>query len=140
MNLFVDTWAWLVLRDKRESRHQEVEVFYRDFRGERGISYTTDYVLDETFTLLFLRLPFDQAKASMEYLNEAIERGYLRLEYITPGRFERAKELRLKFRDKPRISFTDLTSMIVTEELGIEEILTEDEHFTHVGMGLRRVP
>lgn len=140
MNVFIDIWDWLTLRDQRESRHQEVNAFDRDFRRRRGGAYTTDYVLDETFTLLFLRLPFGQAQASLEYLDEAVERGYLRLEYITPERFEGAKALRLKFQDKPRISFTDITSMVVMEELGMEEILTEDDHFTHVGMGLRRVP
>lgn len=48
--------------------------------------------------------------------------------------------MRLKYQDKPKISFTDLTSMVVMKELGIEHILTEDEHFEHVGMGLQHKP
>ncbi len=116
--LFIDTWGWVALHNRREPRHGKVKAFYRDFRLSGAKLYTTDYVLDETLTLLFRRLPLDKAKASMESLNNAIDRGYLNLEWISPSRFEEAKTLRLKFDDKPRISFTDLTSMVVMKELG----------------------
>ncbi|MCV3214470.1 hypothetical protein OGM63_13265 [Plectonema radiosum NIES-515] len=45
-----------------------------------------------------------------------------------------------KFLDKPLISFTDLTSMVVMQECKITTILTKDAHFTHVGMGFELVP
>jgi len=35
---------------------------------------------------------------------------------------------------------TDLSSMVVMEELGVSMILTGDVHFTHVGMGFQIVP
>ncbi len=116
------------------------ESFYDHFRSQRGIAYTTDSVLDKTFTLLFKRLPLPQARESMDRLDEAIQKGYLHLEWITPERFEEAESLRLKLQDKPRISFTDLTSMVVMNQLGLTDILTEDAHFAQVGMGLLIVP
>lgn len=48
--------------------------------------------------------------------------------------------LRSKFLDKPLISFTDLTSMVVMQECKITTILTQDAHFTHVNMGFELVP
>ena len=63
--LFVDTWGWLTLRDKREVRHQEVTAFYRQRRLAGDEVVTTDYVLDETFTLIYKRLPRVQAQDSM---------------------------------------------------------------------------
>jgi len=138
--LFIDTWGWVTIHNKGEPRHREVKSFYDRFREQRGMAYTTDYVLDETFTLLFKRLPFFQARESMEKLDEAMQKGYLQLEWITPERFEEAKRLRLKFQDKPRISFTDLASMVVMNELGITDILSQDGHFAQVGMGLLIVP
>lgn len=140
MRLFIDTWGWLTLRDRREARHKEVQALYHKVRDQNGRFFTTDYVLDETFALLFKRLPFFQARESMERLDEAMQKGYLQLEWITPERFEEAKRLRLKFQDKPRISFTDLTSMVVMNELGITNILTGDTHFAQVGMGFVTVP
>ena len=140
MAIFIDTWGWLTLRDRREARHGEVDRFYREVRQRRDRVYTSDYVLDETITLLFRRLPFAMAKESLQYIQQAIANGYLRLEWTTPQRVEKAIELRYRFQDKPRISFTDLTSMVVMSEREIEEILTEDDHFLHVGMGFRKVP
>ncbi len=140
MKLFIDTWGWLALRDRKESRHQEVKDLYIRFRGRKGIIYTSDYVLDETITLLFRRLPFNTAKGSLEMIDRANKEGYLRVEWVTPERFEKAKGLRLKYQDKPKISFTDLTSMVVMKELGIKDIVTGDEHFVEIGMGFGKVP
>lgn len=140
MKLFIDTGGWIVLRNKREPGHAEITKFYSSRKKQRGISYTTDYVLDETITFLFRRLPFKEAKDSLDIIDLAIKEGYLRLERITAERFEKAKGLRITFRDKPRMSFTDLTSMVVMAERGITDILTEDDHFTQVGMGFQKSP
>lgn len=140
MKLFIDTWGWLELRDKRGSRHQKVKRDYVDFQQRGGIAYTSDYVLDETITHLFNRLHFKAAQESVETIQQAISGGFLRLEWITEARFEQALKLRRKLDDKPRISFTDLTSMVVMTELGITDVLTEDDHFTQVGLGFNKVP
>ncbi len=76
----------------------------------------------------------------MGKLDEALNKRYLNLEWITPQRFQKAKEFRLMFQDKPDISFTDLTSMVITQDLGVKSILTDDEHFTYVGMDFQLVP
>ena len=140
MKLFIDTWGWIVLGNKREPRHTELTNSYSSWKDQEVMSYTTDYILDETFTLLFRRVPFKEAKHSLDIIDLAIKKGYLRLERITAERFEKAKGLRMKFRDKPRISFTDLTTMVVMTELQITDILTEDDHFTQVGMGIQKIP
>ncbi len=140
MKLFMDTWGWLTLRDKHESRHEEMKLFYRQFRVRNGIIYTSDYVLDETITLLFRRLPFESAKGSLAKIDTAIKNGYVQLTWVTPERFEKAKTLRLKYHDKPLISFTDLTSMTVMKEIGVTDVVTGDEHFEHIGMGFHRKP
>jgi predicted nucleic acid-binding protein len=70
----------------------------------------------------------------------AIAEGYVALDLITSAQFDQAIALRLKFKDKPRISFTDLLSMVVMRERGVTHILTEDDHFAQVGMGFLKVP
>lgn len=140
MKLFIDTWGWLELRDKRGSRHQEAKRYYIDFQQRGGTAYTSDYVLDETITHLFNRLHFKAAQESVEAIQQAISTGFLRLEWITEARFEQALKLRHKLDDKPRISFTDLTSIVLMTELGITDVLTEDDHFIQVGLGFNKVP
>ncbi len=48
--------------------------------------------------------------------------------------------MRLKYADKPLISFTDLSSMVVMKELEISLVLTGDDHFNQVGMEFIKVP
>ena len=138
MKVLIDTWGWISLYNKREKKHVEVKNWYRSFRKQRGIIYTTDYVLDETFTLLFRRTPFDLAAEAMTTIDDAIDKGYLVLERITPDRFEKTKKLRLKYIDKNLISFTDLTSVVVMIEKEIETILTEDDHFKYLEGGFQQ--
>jgi predicted nucleic acid-binding protein len=140
VRIFIDTWGWVTLRDRREARHEEVVRFYQNFRKGGGLIYTSDYVLDETITLLFKRQHFSLAEGAVNYLEQAVDTGYLLRLWITPERFERALTLRRRFQDKPRISFTDLTSMVVMTEYEITQVLTEDNHFMQVGLGLQVVP
>lgn len=140
MRLFVDTWGWVTLCNRKEPYHEQVQAFYLAARQQRLFVSTTDYVLDETFTLLFRRLPFPQAVRALTIVDRAIRESYLNLEWITSQRFERAKELRLQLHDKPHISFTDLTSMVVMAELSIDSVLTDDAHFLQVGAGFQLVP
>lgn len=138
--LLVDTWGWLALRDRRELRHREVKAAFEGTRSCKTPVFTTDFVLDETFTLFFRRLSFHKATASMELLTTSCEEGAVALVAISPVYFRAAQELRLKFKDKPFISFTDLCTMAVMRELEIRRILTEDKHFEHVGFGFELVP
>ncbi|GAK55124.1 hypothetical protein U27_01955 [Candidatus Vecturithrix granuli] len=138
--IFIDTWGWINLFNRQECHHQQVSQIYQDIRNTHGTIITTDYVLDEVYTLLFKRVPFETAQKALEAISEAIERGYVSVIWMTPERFEATQELRRKFHDKPNISFTDLSSMVVMRELGISEILTGDAHFTHVGMGFVLLP
>ena len=137
--LLVDTWGWLALRDKGDAHHREaVAAFAENMRT--GTVVTTDFVLDETFTLLFRRLLAQKARESVEFLMQAVEAGSVVLVPISAPRFREALKLRLKFLDKPEISFTDLTSMVVMRELQVKRILTEDRHFAEVALGFERVP
>lgn len=126
--------------NRQERHHQQVSRIYQDIRNTHGTIITTDYVLDEVYTLLFKRVPFETAQKALEAISEAIESGYVSVIWMTPERFEATQKLRRKFHDKPNISFTDLSSMVVMRELGISEILTGDAHFTHVGMGFILLP
>lgn len=138
--VLIDTWGWITLFNRKEPQHFYVSQLYQRLRQAQGAVVTTDYILDEVYTLLFKRVSIDMAQQAVEALSEAIENGYVNVIWITPERFEAAHTLRLKFRDKPDISFTDLTTMVVMQEANIVEILTGDAHFTHVGMGFALLP
>jgi predicted nucleic acid-binding protein len=138
-SLFIDTWGWLALADARDPAHEQA-VLERRTRAAPGSLITSDYVLDETLTRLFSRVIFAQARKFSDAILEAGTGGQLRIERITAERFDIAYKLRIRYRDKPAISFTDLTSFVVMRELGVKHVMTADAHFTQVQLGFVRVP
>lgn len=138
--LFIDTWGWLVLADRRDPAHKKVRHFYTTFSRRKGLCVTSDYVLDEVITLLFRRAPFLPAKLFTEAILAGVEAGSLDLQRVTADRFQRAWAFRIRYADKRLISFTDFTSLAIMTEVGITDVLTEDRHFELVGLGLRCVP
>lgn len=85
--IFIDTWGWLTLNDAGERRHNEVASLYRTLIADRTIIYTSTFVLDETFTLLFKRLNTFQAKQAMLQLSEAFSTEQFQLIQIGEFRF-----------------------------------------------------
>lgn len=138
--LFVDTWGWLEVYNQRGNYHQQVVQIHQNQIQANRLIYTTDYVLGETFTLLFIRLSGFYANQSMQTLLGLFSDPRFQLIKITEARFLRTVAMRSKYIDKPKISFTDLTSMVVMQELEINTVLTQDRHFMEVGLGFVRVP
>lgn len=138
--VFVDAWGWLAYGHRADGHHAAVAALIRQLRQRGVVLYTTDYVLDELITLLFRREPAAESVRFVEAILASAAGGQLRIERTTPDRFAAAWELRKRFADKPTVSFTDLVSMVVMRERGVRQVLTEDEHFSHVGMGFVRLP
>ncbi len=137
---FIDTWAWLVLANDRDPAFRAVSGLRAEAAGRAGAWVTTDYVLDETFTRLFAAAPFGKARRFAEAIFQAAELDLVEIERVTPERFQEAWQMRLRYRDKPRISFTDLTSFVVMKEMGLTSVVTGDAHFGHAGLGFRLIP
>ena len=138
--VFVDTWGWLVLANDRDPSFGAASRLRESARDQRGAWVTTDYVLDETMTRLFAAAPFTAARRFSEGIFEASRQELLDIEHVTPERFSAAWRLRLRYRDKPRISFTDLTSFVVMQELGLRRVLTGAAHFEQAGLNFVRLP
>lgn len=137
MKLFVDTWGWLVLADRKDPCHEETVRCYEECIKASSRVLTSNFVLDETFTLLFRRRPFDEA---LRFATAILKSPSIGVEVVTEGRFRAAFDLRRKFSDKPKISFTDLSSMAIMNELKLTDVLTADGHFGQVGLGFRMLP
>ena len=138
--LFVDTWGWLVLEDRKDPAHAAAVDLRRRQTDSGGLLVTSDYVLDEMITRLFARRPFAEARAFCSHVLEARKVGIVAVEQVTAERFETAYRLRLRYRDKPGISFTDLTSFTIMQELGIRQVMTADAHFVQAQLGFRKLP
>ena len=139
-SIFIDTWGWLTFFDNKEQFHKEVKSCLKSFTDINKHLVTSDYIFDETNTILFRRLPFSKALKAQNEILKLIKHNYIDFIRIEKTIFEKANELRKKYKDKPDISFTDLTSFAIMEFLNIKNVLTYDKHFEIVGLGFRRLP
>lgn len=139
-SLFIDSWGWIVLADQKDPSHLSVLDLYERHKETASRLITTDYVLDEVMTFLFVKTAAPLATKYLEGVFASIRVGTIGQERIGPDRFQEAWKLRLRYRDKPRISFTDLTSFVVMKELGLSHVLTNDHHFEQVNLGFHRLP
>ena len=102
----------------------------RDATLESGRTLiTTDFVVDETLTLLRFRLGLTAANAWWQQIDGSAR---LRWERVENDRFERARNLFFQNRDKD-LSFTDCTSFAIMRELRLTTVITTDDHFRQVG-------
>lgn len=60
-NVFLDTWAFLALANRRDCNHQIAVYAYDEIRKGAYSMVTSDYVLDETITALFKKGNFEGA-------------------------------------------------------------------------------
>ena len=123
--VFVDTAGWMACADAADPAY-EAACSARDAAMEQGsVLITTDYVIDEALTLIRLRLGLSAAKT---WWSQVEGTSRLRWEWVGPARFEKARSLFFRYRDKD-YSFTDCTSLVVMHELKLKQALTTDHHF-----------
>jgi predicted nucleic acid-binding protein len=138
--LFVDTAGWMACADASDPFHDRC-CGARDAALEAGqLLVTTDFVVDETLTLLRVRLGLNAAAQWWQQVDGSVR---LRWERVDSDRFEKARELFFDYRDED-FSFTDCTSFVVMREGRLTHALTTDGHFRQFGFevlpGLRRQP
>ena len=115
--------------DAADSNHRRASAA-RDASLEAGQALvTTDFVVDETLTLIRLRLGLAAAEKWWRQIDAS---SHLRWERITIERFDRARDLFFRYRDKS-YSFTDCSSFVVMQELKLKDALTTDRHFRQMG-------
>ncbi|HTH46655.1 MAG TPA: PIN domain-containing protein [Candidatus Limnocylindria bacterium] len=138
--IFVDTWAWVALAQKRDQHHRAAKAQHKRLQKARRRYVTTNFVLSELIAHLYTTLTPDQAQAFINTLLAVVDAGTYDLFHVSPDQFRRAWQMRQKYHDKPDISFVDFTSMVVMLDLGIADVFTGDDHFRQVNLGFRLVP
>jgi predicted nucleic acid-binding protein len=94
-----------------------------------GILVTSNYVLDETLTLIRMRLGMPATRRWWDLVSESPR---CKIEWVTPHQASRAIQWFFKWRDQS-FSFTDCTSFVMMRDRGLTEVLTADRHFNIAG-------
>lgn len=124
--VFVDTGVWFALLVAKDPNHQRTTEWFANL-SEQVI--TSDYVVDETLTLLLIR---GERKKAIEYGKLVIVGSLANLHKITEDQFNRSWILFQRISDAG-LSFTDCTSHIVAGDLNVSSMASFDHHFQTTG-------
>lgn len=128
--IFVDTGAWYAAEVEDDVNHLAARKFLAEMsKGGHGVPLTTDYVLDETMTLLRSRRGLSAATTFVDKVRSSES---VRVAWVDESLFERSLELFRKS-DGKRWSFTDCTSFALMKQLSVSEAFAFDSHFEEAG-------
>ena len=125
--LFFDSSALIAIFNERDDNHKIAVDFFHHLIENGVYLFTTDYILDETFTMLKLRAGYHVASSMAK---DIIENEEFEIIFIDKDIFDDAlKNYFNKVKDQPDLSFTDCTSFAVMKSLRIEKGFSFDKHF-----------
>jgi predicted nucleic acid-binding protein len=128
-NIFVDSSFWIAVADSTEKNHTRSLKLLKEFKKSKNLLVTTNFILDETFTLIRKRQGISRV---IEFRNVIAKFGWqLRLERVIVA--DEESVWKWFVRDIEKLSYTDCTSFAVMGRLGINKVATFDEDFSKVG-------
>ena len=126
---FIDTSGIYSILVRRDRMHERAAAFMAQAARDRKRFVTTDYVLDESVTLLKVRGLGRLVAPLFESIDASTA---IRIEWTTPERFRETRAFCLRHSDKAW-SFTDCLSFVVMRDHDVPAALTSDVHYEQAG-------
>jgi uncharacterized protein len=127
--IFIDTSGFYALLVRADDRHRQALDVMRKAGKRTQRFITTDYVMDETATLLMARRCFSVIPTLFETVSASKA---CRVVWMDAARFEKTQRVFIKNIGNAW-SFTDCFSFILMRELRLREALSKDTHFRDSG-------
>jgi len=129
MKVFVDTSGWAAYFNERDANHKKAVMVWENLKKQRADLITSDYILDETITLLKVRGNANVAETGGRAL---LSSRLVRIVRISEDMFEAAFGLFNKYKNQ-QFSFTDCTSFEIMKRMEIQNAFTFDSDFVIMG-------
>lgn len=130
--IFIDTSFFKAIVDQKDEFHTKALRILKKMQTHSHEMVTTNYILDETFTLIRVKCGLIDAVTFYEGLGSGLIN-------LTLLRVEVDDEiLAWKFFKNPwsRLSFTDCTSFALMKRIGLKTVATFDQHFARAGFDI----
>jgi uncharacterized protein len=128
--IFVDTTIWASGIDSSDTLHEDgAAVLEALASGQLSSAVTTDFVLDETLTLLKTR--GGKAEPIAEAIQNIISSSRVSIVYVDEVLFRTALSTYKKYE---RLSFTDAVTLTVMQHRRIKDIFSHDRDFDVKGI------
>ena len=128
-DIFVDTSGFYALLAAKDPQHVKAAALLKKAAGASIRFITTDYVLDETATLLKAR---GIGHLLDLFFNDLTASHACRTLWTDAADFVKARDYFLQHKDKD-YSFTDCVSFCAMKSEGLYRALTTDAHFRQAG-------
>ncbi|KOR32093.1 hypothetical protein TI05_09445 [Achromatium sp. WMS3] len=129
-SIFVDTGAWYAVMVRKDRDHKAAKGF---IQNNIQPLITSDYIMDETVTLLLSRVGYSYAIQFLDMLQISQK---VQLVYLTPTQIAATATLFRERADK-EWSFTDCSSFILMQEYRIQVAFAFDEHCKQAGFQVK---
>ena len=127
--VFVDSSMWKALIDPRDEFNQKAEEVWQSLERANAHLLTSNFILDESFTLIRKRRGIESVKLLRDHL--ASDWRNTKIVRVTISDEAKAWEwFLLEWSD---LSFTDCASFAVMKRLKIKRVATFDQHFSKAG-------
>lgn len=117
---------------KDENHVKALSLIERIVKGEYGSVYTSDYIIDETLTVILTRTKnlMNAVKAGSFIIGELEDIPlYINLLRVSKKFFDQAWNLFKKNQYEKNMSFTDYTSIILINNYSLNHIASFDYHY-----------
>jgi len=129
-SVFVDTSAFVALRNAAEAEHERARAALSALLAEGAALFTSNYVFAETYTALMVRVGRSEA---VEWGRRFRAGGAIELVRLDQDVESDAWEI-LERHDDKRWSYVDATSFALIERDGGGEAFAFDAHFSQRGL------
>ena len=129
--VFIDTSAFKGLVDLKDEFHKKAVQIWHALEKEDCNLVTTNYVLDESFTLIRARCG---TKIVDSFRGILVRSPNLRVVRVTVS--DEALAWNWFTKNWSKLSFTDCVSFAVMERLKLNRVITFDSHFKQAGFKL----
>ena len=129
IDVFMDTAGFLALWDAADEHHGRAIRLQAELTRKGRRFLITDYIIDETVTLLLVR---HSHSAAADFLETVTSSESLQIHWVTSDRFHSAAAFFARHDDK-EWSFTDCVSFELMHELNLRDSFTTDQHFRQAG-------
>ncbi len=127
--IFIDTGAFLARYVERDQHHATAQLAWAELGRSRQKAFTSNFVLDETLTLLARRVSYAFASDRAAYIWASDALTILRP--TEPDELA-ALDLFRKYADQ-KVSFTDCISFALMKRQRLRRAFTFDRHFHAAG-------
>ena len=131
-NVFVDTAFFKALIDQKDEFYIQAKSIWDKQLIKKRKLLTTNFILDESFTLIRIRTGIEKLFEFKEFLIDGVED----LKIIRVMANDEVKAWEWMKHRWSKLSFTDCTSFAVMKRLELVDVATFDDHFAKAGFNI----